>query len=66
MIAVILSACLVADPAVCRTFRIPLSQGWDTKTCAMNAQPYFGQWSNEHPGWKIVKWRCATGDREEI
>jgi hypothetical protein len=33
--------------------------------CVMNAQPYIAQWTNEHPKWLVVRWRCEYGGSEE-
>jgi len=32
--------------------------------CMVQAQPYIAQWSEEHPGNRVEKWRCAYPDRE--
>ncbi len=60
MLAIIISACLVAEPGTCRDYRVPLDYDADTTTCAMHAPPHFAQWADEHPGWRIVKWQCTT------
>lgn len=66
MLAVILSACLASDPAVCRDFKIPLSVQVDPGRCLMDAPPYFAQWATEHPMWTIKRWRCAAVTEDDI
>jgi hypothetical protein len=66
MIAIILSACMANQPAVCRDYRIPLHANADPTHCAAHAPPYFAQWSNEHPGWQIKRWRCAATSENDI
>ncbi len=67
MIAIILSACMANDPNVCKDYKIPLSdQVSDINSCAMDAPPHFAQWSEEHPGWQIKRWRCTSGNEEKI
>ena len=66
MIAILLSACMANDPNVCKDYKIPLSSDVDPSTCAMDAPPHFAQWSEEHPGWQIKKWRCTTGNENDI
>jgi len=66
MIAIIISACLVSDPAVCRDHRIPLDSGIDTRHCVLHAPPHFAKWSQEHPGWIIKRWRCVPADVNDI
>lgn len=60
MMAIVLSACLVADPGQCKDFKIPLdvAEDMDSTQCAMLAPPYFAQWSEEHPAWQVRRWRC--------
>jgi hypothetical protein len=31
----------------------------------MNAPPYIAQWTNEHPKWVAVWWRCDYGGSKE-
>ncbi|MEZ5899074.1 MAG: hypothetical protein R3D51_06225 [Hyphomicrobiaceae bacterium] len=66
MLAIILSACLMKEPNVCREYRIQLQEQMDTVSCTMYAPPYFVPWSQEHPGWQIKRWRCASAAEEDI
>ncbi len=66
MIAIVISACLVGDPAVCRDYRIPLALGVDPNHCLTGAPPHFATWVENHPGWRIVRWRCATADVHDL
>ena len=66
MLAIILSACLVSDPGVCRDYKIQLQEQVDSLTCAMRAAPYFVPWSEEHPGWQIKRWHCAPVSEDNI
>ncbi len=58
MMTIILSACLVSDPAVCKDYRLPLEGEMSTTQCAMSAPPYFAQWMEEHPAWRVMRWKC--------
>ena len=66
MITIILSTCLLADPGVCRDQVIPLSEEISSALrCVMMAPPHVAKWSEEHPQWRVVRWRCrAVGARE--
>jgi len=66
MLAIIISACLISDPAVCKDYKIPLLSGIDPTRCALYAPAHFGKWSNEHPGWRITKWRCGPASAQDI
>jgi hypothetical protein len=66
MIAIILSTCLVSDPAVCREQTIPLSSEVSAIQCMMFAAPHIAQWSEVHPRWRVVRWRCRVGIEHAI
>lgn len=66
MLAIIISACLINDPTVCRDYKIQIQEPMDSIRCAMHAAPYFVPWSEEHPGWQIKRWRCGPVSEDEI
>jgi hypothetical protein len=66
MIAIVISACLAANPGVCKNYRIPLASGIDPSHCMTDAQPHFANWTAQHPGWRIVRWSCASGDVQDL
>jgi hypothetical protein len=66
MIAIVISACLAGDPGVCKDYRIPLANHVDSNRCMVDAQPHFAAWAARHPGWNIVRWRCASSDVEDL
>lgn len=66
MIAIVISACLVANPGVCRDYRIPLAANVDAQHCLVDAPPHFATWADQHPGWQIKRWRCASGDVQDL
>lgn len=66
MIAIILSACMAADPGVCKDFKIPIDGEFDMASCAMYAPPHFAQWAAEHPGWNILRWKCVPASASDI
>jgi len=66
MLSIILSACLANDPNVCKEYRISIDSNLDTMQCVVNAPPFFARWAEEHPGWKITRWRCATSGENDI
>ena len=66
MIAIILSACLISDPAVCSDHKIPLSSEISAIQCMKFALPQVAQWSEEHPRWHVIRWRCRPADQHDI
>ncbi len=66
MIAIVISACLVGDPGVCKDYRIPLASHVNSRNCMVDAQPHFAKWAANHPKWQIMRWRCTSGDFEDL
>lgn len=65
MLSIILSACLIADPAQCRDFKIQTDFRMPTKYCTMAAQPVVAQWSGDHPQWQIKAWKCQPSSLDD-
>ena len=66
MLAIILSTCLVNEPAVCRNHRIPVASKISAIQCMKNALPYVAKWSEEHPRWRVVRWECRAVNQHDI
>ena len=66
MIALILSTCLVRDPAVCRDHRIVLSPEISAIRCMTTAPPHIAQWNELHPQWRVVRWQCRPANEHDI
>jgi hypothetical protein len=66
MLAIIVSVCLISDPAICRNERIPVAVSASPNRCAMSAAPYVARWNGEHPDWRVVRWRCGGADERDI
>ncbi|GGF78858.1 hypothetical protein GCM10007301_43590 [Azorhizobium oxalatiphilum] len=66
MLAIVISVCLVTDPAVCRNERIPLQQEMSALQCMVQAGFQVALWNGEHPAWQVVRWRCSTTDDKDI
>ncbi len=66
MMAIIIQACLIADPQVCQEHRIPVNGDASDSHCMLHAPPYFAKWSQDHPGWQIKKWRCGSSTVNDI
>ncbi|HEY9215862.1 MAG TPA: hypothetical protein VIQ29_23770 [Ancylobacter sp.] len=57
----ILSICLIASPGTCReeAVSVGLEQAPLPTQCVMGAMPVIAEWSETHPKWKVLKWRCG-------
>ncbi|MFA5900245.1 MAG: hypothetical protein WC829_14165 [Hyphomicrobium sp.] len=66
MIAIVISACLLNNPSVCQDYRVPLAYNVDPNGCMFRAQPHLPRWAEQHPKWQIKKWRCVSGDVQDL
>ncbi len=65
LIELILTVCSLAHPGQCDDRHLQFVSQESLRACMSNAQPYMAQWSNDHPGVQIVKWRCAYPGKEQ-
>lgn len=57
----ILSACLVSEPDLCKDTQLPLSSEVVTPyMCMMQGQITMARWKKSNPAWKITKWKCGS------
>jgi len=59
MIELILTVCTLAAAERCSETRLQFASEETPAECAMNAPPYIAAWSEQHPGARVVRWRCA-------
>ena len=59
MIVLILTVCTLAEPERCSETRLQFVSEETPAECAMQAPPYIAAWSEEHPGSRVARWRCA-------
>jgi hypothetical protein len=59
MIAIVISACLISNPNVCKDYRVPLA-------AHVSAKPHLPRWAEQHPNWEIKSWRCASADYQDL
>lgn len=69
MIELVMTVCIVAQPATCRDQRVLLDpdSGATPMQCMMSAQPTIAQWGSEHPNWFVQRWKCQyprKGDKD--
>jgi hypothetical protein len=66
MLAIIISACLINDPSVCKDYKVPLLADVSQNLCMLHAPPHFAKWAQDHPGWQIKSWRCGAASDQDI
>ena len=64
MIELILTVCTLAAAERCGETRLQFASEETPAQCAMNAPPYIAAWSEQHPGTRVVRWRCAYPGQE--
>ena len=67
MIELVITACIVAQPATCRDQHVLSDANVTPMQCLMTAQPTIAQWGAEHPRWFVQRWKCQyprKGDKE--
>jgi hypothetical protein len=62
LIDLILTVCLAANPAKCRTERLHFENRGSLQ-CMFLAPAEIAKWSQEHPALKVVRWTCMYPDR---
>lgn len=65
-IDILMTVCLLSNPAACEQKTIPASEEVATlNQCMFWAQAQIAQWSNEHPKYKVVRWKCSYPSVDE-
>jgi hypothetical protein len=65
LIQLIVTVCALSLPSQCEDQHFLFLADMSLNQCAMNAPPYIAQWTNEHPKWVAVRWRCDYGGSKE-
>ena len=60
LIELIVTVCALSLPSQCEDQHFLL-----LNQCVMNAPPYIAHWTNEHPKWVAIRWRCDYGGSKE-
>ena len=64
LIDLILLTCTLVSPSACHEVHVLIQSSGSLQSCMMQAPPYLAQWADEHPGYRIQRWRCAWPDQE--
>ena len=63
LIDLILTVCLAANPAKCRTEHVYFESRGSLIQCIVLAPAEIAKWSQGHPALKVVRWKCAYPGR---
>lgn len=58
MLHLVLTACLTVPSYACRETSLTIYEQMTEMQCALTAQQRIASWSEEHPKWRVVRWRC--------
>ena len=63
MIELILTVCTLAASERCSETHLRFVSDATPAECIMQAPPYIAAWSEQHPGTRVARWRCAYPDQ---
>jgi len=59
MIELAFVTCLAASPTDCEDRSLIFQEG-TPHSCMMIAQPQLARWVEEHPKWRVARWKCRS------
>ena len=64
MLELMVSVCLISDPARCKDVALTYSaENLTPMQCVMGAQPEIAKWIEAHPKWALKRWTCHRAGR---
>jgi hypothetical protein len=60
MIELVIIYCLATDQKNCVEKRNPFDSFGDPVACMVSAQMYAQQYLEEHPKWRLARWKCEV------
>jgi hypothetical protein len=66
IIDLVLTICLVSNPSNCREERLHFENRGSLNACVFTAQTEIAKWTQEHPGHRVVRWKCAYPSEERV
>ncbi len=63
LIDLVLTVCVLANPANCRTEHLYFESRGSLTQCMMLAPAEIAKWSEGHPALKVVRWTCLLPDK---
>jgi hypothetical protein len=65
MIELVIIYCLATDQNSCVEKRKPFESSGDPVACMMSAQMYAQEYLEEHPKWRLARWKCEVNVPEQ-
>jgi hypothetical protein len=58
---IVMSICMVDIPSTCREEHLDWSvEHVSAMSCMVGAEQAIAQWEQQHPAWRVSRWRCAA------
>lgn len=65
VVTLVLTICLLSAPEKCREERFQLGDQVTLTQCMSRSVMYVAQWSEQHPAFRVTKWRCELPKVEQ-
>jgi hypothetical protein len=62
MVDLVLTVCLIANPGSCQDEHLYFESRGSLTQCMLLAPAEIAKWTSEHPGRKVVRWKCTFPD----
>lgn len=59
MIELVLSVCLISEPANCKEVNLSYLAEQPSQ-CLLHGQAEIARWQEGHPEWRIARWKCVS------
>lgn len=59
MVELIVTVCLLAQPATCERFPLPFVPAMSLRACMLQAPVHLARWGRDHPAWRIRTFVCG-------
>ncbi|HEU4987415.1 MAG TPA: hypothetical protein VFT89_10155 [Rhizobiaceae bacterium] len=63
LVDLVLTVCLATSGNDCHTEHLYFEHNGSLMQCMLRAPAHIARWSEDHPGFKVVRWKCTYPDR---
>jgi hypothetical protein len=58
LVALVLTVCSLTNPELCKREELIFEGDGNLAHCMAEAPPYIAIWTEQHPKWKVSRWKC--------
>jgi hypothetical protein len=59
LVALVLTVCSLSEPKLCKEEELLFEGDGNLTHCMAEAPPYIATWTEQHPKWKVARWKCT-------